>query len=107
MALAAHPLIEFDDPLLDQNFPSGDSLRVRVRSEGDKININFLVLNENAEPLRRLFRTWGMDSDHGRVLADRIFDWIDADDLARLNGSERSDYLDDGNPVAPLNRSAV
>lgn len=103
IALASHPAVVKYDPLLDQMPGNGDGFRVRIESEGKALNINHLLANEDVQPLVDLFSLWGMEFDKATVLADHLLDWIDGDDLERLNGMEKDDYEELGLEGFPLN----
>jgi len=67
-------------------------IRVQIWDEGGKIDINVAtnVL------LKALFVAAGQDTDDAAVLADRIVDFRDTNDLRQLNGAEDRDYRDEG-----------
>ncbi|HXI82871.1 MAG TPA: type II secretion system minor pseudopilin GspK [Verrucomicrobiae bacterium] len=83
----------------------GDGIyNVKVTDEESKIPIN----RATDLQLKRLFGLLGADPADGDVITDSILDWIDADDLTRLNGAE-SDYYQSLSPPyraknAPLDR---
>ncbi len=83
----------------------GDGIfNVKVTDEESKIPINRVTDLQ----LKRLFGLLGADPADGDVITDSILDWIDADDLTRLNGAE-SDYYQSLSPPyraknAPLDR---
>jgi type II secretory pathway component PulK len=68
-----------------------------------------LDLNGSDEPTLRQFFAQGLGLDY--ALSDRItqaiLDWRDLDDLPRVNGGEREEYLDEGKLVLPPNRPFV
>lgn len=76
----------FDGSWREGNLGAG-SYRVRLMDEGGKINLN--RVDENA--LRQIFTNLGIEEPRRSILVDSILDWIDPDDLHRLNGAE-SDY---------------
>jgi general secretion pathway protein K len=83
----------------------GDGIfNVKVTDEESKIPIN----RATDVQLKRLFGLLGTDPADGDVITDSILDWIDTDDLTRLNGAE-SDYYESLSPPyraknAPLDR---
>ena len=83
----------------------GDGIfNVKVTDEESKIPIN----RATDVQLKRLFGLLGADPADGDVITDSILDWIDTDDLTRLNGAE-SDYYQSLSPPyraknAPLDR---
>lgn len=62
---------------------------IRVQDAAGLIDANRAGLNV----WRRLAEFVGAPTDQRDVLADRILDFIDEDDLRRLNGAERDDYI--------------
>ncbi len=70
-------------------FGSGE-VRISIQDEGGKIDLNRAAV----ELVARLFVAVGLDAQESAVLADRIADFRDPDDLRRLNGAEDRDYAD-------------
>jgi general secretion pathway protein K len=87
------------------NHELGDGIyNVKVSDEESKIPINTATANQ----LGRLFDLLGVDQFDRDVIVDSILDWIDSDDLHRLNGAE-SDYYESLSPPyhaknAPMDR---
>jgi general secretion pathway protein K len=72
----------------------GDGIfNVKVTDEESKIPINRVTDLQ----LKRVFGLLGADPADGDVITDSILDWIDTDDLTRLNGAE-SDYYQSLSP---------
>ncbi|MEW6664423.1 MAG: type II secretion system minor pseudopilin GspK [Thermodesulfobacteriota bacterium] len=70
------------------------SLTVKVTDESGKLNLN-RFLNERGEidegkarQLRRLFRILGLQEER----AEPLLDWLDRDDIERMNGAESGHY---------------
>ena len=82
----------FDGSWREGNLGTG-SYRVRLMDEGGKINLN--RVDENA--LRQIFTNLGIEEPRRSILVDSILDWIDPDDLHRVNGAE-SDYYQSLSP---------
>jgi general secretion pathway protein K len=76
----------FDGSWREGNLSVG-GYRVRLNDEAGKINLN--RADENM--LRRIFTNLDIEEPRRSILVDSILDWIDPDDLHRLNGAE-SDY---------------
>jgi general secretion pathway protein K len=72
-----------------------------VRDTGAALN-----LNEATEDMLRQFFAQGLGVDYtlAERVAQAIMDWRDEDDIPRLNGGEREQYLRDGAAVLPANR---
>jgi type II secretory pathway component PulK len=68
-----------------------------------------LNLNEATEEMLRQFFAQGMEMDFAEAdqLAQAILDWRDEDELPRINGGEREEYLDEEALVLPPNRDFV
>lgn len=110
IAVGANPVVERDDPLLRQVMEGGfEGFNCKIESEADKIDINFLVTNQNANAddkswLRELFYDWGMELEDAQALADALVDWVDAGDTEELNGAEAAYYENLGFLDRPFNR---
>jgi general secretion pathway protein K len=68
-----------------------------------------LNLNEADEVMLRQFFAQGLGVDYAEAdqLAQAILDWRDEDEIPRINGGEREEYLDEGALVLPPNRDFV
>ena len=75
-----------------------------LRDVGSALN-----LNEASEEMLRLFFSQGLGVDYAEAdeLAQAILDWRDEDEIPRLNGGEREEYLEDEALVLPPNRDFV
>jgi general secretion pathway protein K len=69
------------------------SLRVRLIDEGGKINLN----RADESTLRRIFTNLAVEEPRRSELVDSILDWIDPDNLHRVNGAE-NDYYESLSP---------
>jgi len=104
MTLALHPQVTRLTPLPPEEIVPGAGYEVRVGVEGGKLNINWLIRGE--EPLKlALFKNWlthrGLKLHEIEVFMDCLLDYIDADNVKRLNGAE-----DDGD-YHPANRELI
>ncbi len=105
IALAANPLVEPWDPILQRrDAETGEGYEARVLSEGARFNLNTLLLREDRVVLKRLFAKWGLDPAEGDALLGALLDWVDADSQERLNGAEAGTYAGRGQPGLPFNR---
>ncbi|MDR3401077.1 MAG: type II secretion system protein GspK [Chthoniobacter sp.] len=101
ITLGLHPLVTRLTPLPPEELASGAGYEIHIRSEGGKLNINWLMAGE--EPTKiMIFKQWlerrGLDFQQRETLVDCLLDYIDADNIKRLNGAE-----DDGD-YHPANR---
>jgi len=105
VALGLHPQVTREDTaLLDREIRPGERLRVRIRGEGGRFNINQLLAAQDTVVLKNLFILWGLSNDEADVLLDRLIDWVDNDIGRRLNGAEKAEYEAAGIVDAPANR---
>lgn len=104
LAVASHPQIKQGNSLLHRDFGDGRQWSVRFVSENSRLNINRLLRDQNTEPLRLLFRHWGLDEQQTAILLDSLLDWTDPDNFRRLNGAEQDDIPLAGTYSRPENR---
>ncbi len=101
MAIAMHPLVSKETEALTLEENNDPGFRVRILSEGAKLNLNFLFAGEDARKID-IFRRWlelrGIDYQARDRMIDCILDWLDADNVKRTNGQE------DGPGYHPPNR---
>lgn len=77
----------------------GTKIRLHVQDEFGQIDLNAA----GDELIRAALLTVGLDVDQANRVTDAIADWRDADDLKRLNGAERDEYLAVGRRSGPRN----
>jgi general secretion pathway protein K len=77
----------FDLSWHEEKLGSG-SLRVRLIDEGGKINLNRV----DESTLRRIFTNIGIEEPRRSEVVDAILDWLDPDNLHRVNGAETEYY---------------
>ena len=103
LAIAMHPLASKETEALTMEEGNDPGFRVRMLSEGGKLNLNFLFTGEDPRKLD-IFRRWldsrGIDYQARDHMVDCILDWLDPDNVKRANGQE------DGPNYHPPNRSA-
>jgi general secretion pathway protein K len=90
------------DLLVVPEMAFGDArFSLRLRDTGAALNVN-----EASAAMLRNFFAQGMRVDYADAdrLAQAIADWRDEDDIPRVNGGEREQYLDERMPVLPANR---
>lgn len=91
LALALHPLVTKETPALAMQEQSDPGFRIQMVSEGGKLNINTMLIGEDPRRLD-IFRKWlenrGIDFNARERMVDCLGDWIDADNIKRLNGAE-------------------
>lgn len=101
LAIAMNPDIKPDDPLLRRQVADDERFLVEMTGEDGLINPNVLLQREDRDTFRRIFTSWGMNVQQANVLIDRLLDWVDGDDFARVQGGEKKLY---GRNDMPFNR---
>ena len=105
VALGLHPQVTREDiALLNREVRPGEMMRVRIRGEGARFNINQLLAQQDRMVLKNLFVLWGLESDAADILIDRLTDWVDDDIGRQLNGAEQTEYEAAGITGAPANK---
>jgi general secretion pathway protein K len=101
LALGLHPLVSERTPGLEENLDEHSGFRVRITGEGGRLNINWLLDGEDPRRLS-ILKLWlekhGLDFQQRERLLDCLLDFVDGDDLKRINGAEA------GPNYQPLNR---
>ena len=94
LAIALHPLVSRKTPLLEEQFSEDLGFRVKIIGEGGKLNINWLLAGEDQRKLL-LLKQWlelmGLDFQERETFVDCLLDYVDGDDVKRLNGVEDTD----------------
>jgi len=93
-AVAMHPKVDRYSSLLRAEPLPGMGYRVAVESEGGRINLAW-VLNGNDLVKQNIFKQWlefviGVEPIARDRLMDCLLDYVDGDNIARLNGQEDS-----------------
>jgi general secretion pathway protein K len=90
--IAFHPAVKPGAPVLKGGFGPGQSFEARITGEGGRINLNWLVVPpENParlEFLRKYLEVKGVDLNERDHMIDCLLDWVDPENLVRLNGAE-------------------
>ncbi len=93
LAIAMHPLVSKETEALTTEEVNDPGFRVRILSEGAKLNLNFLFAGEDARKIE-IFKRWldsrNIDYQARDRMVDCILDWLDADNVKRTNGQEDS-----------------
>ena len=95
------PVQGWGDPLGYSNIllPEGIKSEVKITDESGKLPIN----HNNVQIWNLLFEEMGIDLSDAEILTDSLIDWMDQDDLKRLNGAEKDDYELDSKEYKPSN----
>ncbi len=89
--VALHPAVKPGSPVLKGNFGKNQRYEVKITGEGGRLNLNWLVAGENParlEVLRKYLELKGVDLNERDRMIDCLLDWVDPDNLVRLNGAE-------------------
>jgi len=92
--VALHPSIKPGSPNLSRHVNNRESYEARITGEGGRLNLNWLVAGEDPERLevlRKYLEVKGIDLNERDRMIDCLLDWVDPDNLVRLNGAEDSD----------------
>ncbi len=81
----------------DRPYRFADKMEIQVQDSRGLINLNLATREELMRMLIRL----GVDQDKVDPLVAKLQDYVDLDDLTRLNGAERADYAREGLPPPP------
>ena len=89
--VALHPLVKSGSPFLHGSLAPNQSYSARITGEGGRLNLKFLLAGENPanlELLRKYLEIKGVDLNERDRMIDCLLDWVDPDNLVRLNGAE-------------------
>ncbi|HEY2101753.1 MAG TPA: hypothetical protein VGH08_00725 [Chthoniobacterales bacterium] len=92
--IAMHPAVRPGSRNLQGKLGPGQTYEARLTGEGGRLNINWLVAGENPlriEMLRRYLEIKGIDLNERDRMIDCLLDWVDPDNLVRLNGAEEEE----------------
>jgi hypothetical protein len=89
--VALHPAVKAGSSVLKGNFGKTQRYEARIMGEGGRLNLNWLLAGENParlEVLRKYLELKGIDLNERDRMIDCLLDWVDPDNLVRLNGAE-------------------
>jgi len=89
--IALHPAVQPGSPVLRGGISRTQTYEARITGEGGRLNLNWLVAGENPgrlELLRKYLETQRVDLNERDHMIDCLLDWVDPDNLVRLNGAE-------------------
>jgi general secretion pathway protein K len=92
--VALHPSVKAGSPNLVRHINDRESYEARITGEGGRLNLNWIVAGEDPkrlEILRKYLEIKGVDLNERDRMIDCLLDWVDPDNLVRLNGAEESD----------------
>ena len=89
--IALHPAVRPGSPVLRGGASRTQTFEARITGEGGRLNLNWVVAGENParlELLRKFLEVKGIDLNERDHMIDCLLDWVDPDNLVRLNGAE-------------------
>ena len=89
--VALNPNIEPGSPLLHGSLGKNQTYQARIIGEGGRLNLNWIVSGENPQRLallRKYLEVKGVDLNERDRMMDTLLDYVDLDDIPRLNGAE-------------------
>jgi hypothetical protein len=92
--VALHPSIKPSSPNLVRKINARESYEARITGEGGRLYLNWIVAGEDParlELLRKYLENKGIDLNERDHMIDCLLDWVDPDNLVRLNGAEDSE----------------
>jgi general secretion pathway protein K len=92
--VALHPAIQRTSPNLKRDVTSRSGYEAHITGEGGRLNLNWLIAGEDPtrlEILRKYLEVKGVELNERDHMIDCLLDWVDPDNLVRLNGAEESD----------------
>jgi hypothetical protein len=97
VAVALNPKVDRYSSLLEAQLGPDIGYRVRIEGEGGRINLPWILTGQDPQRLA-VFKQWlefviGVEPQARDRLVDCLLDYVDADNVSRLNGQEDSlDY---------------
>ena len=92
--VALHPATKPNSPNLKRQVAGRQSYEAHLTGEGGRLNLNWLIAGEDRvrmEILRKYLEIKGIDLNERDRMIDCLLDWVDPDNLVRLNGAEEGD----------------
>jgi general secretion pathway protein K len=94
--VALDPAVEPGSSVLHGSLGRNQTYEARMTGEGGRLNVNWIVQGENPQRialLRKYLEVKGVDLNERDRMIDTLLDYVDPDDLPRLNGAEtEQDY---------------
>jgi general secretion pathway protein K len=92
--IALHPRVKPGSANLARKVNARESFEAQISGEGGRLNLNWLIAGEDPqrlEILNRYLENRGIDLNEREHMVDCLLDWVDPDNLVRLNGAEDSE----------------
>ena len=92
--IALDPEVEAGDSVLTGSLGKNQTFDAHITGEGGRLNLTWIVAGENpqrVELLRKFLEVKGIDLNERESMIDSLLDFVDPDDIVRLNGAEASE----------------
>lgn len=92
--LALNPDVKPNDSILTGSLVKNQTYHAQIVGEGGRLNLNWLVAGENPQRLAILSKyleVKGVELNQREHMMDCLLDWVDPDNIPRLNGAEADD----------------
>lgn len=89
--VALDPAVQPGSVVLHGSLGRNQTYEARMMGEGGRLDLNWIVSGESLqriELLRKYLEVKGVDLNERERMIDTLLDWVDPDDLPRLNGAE-------------------
>lgn len=89
--IALNPTVKAGSSALRGSLGKNQTFEARIVGEGGRLNLNWLLSGEDSNKiatLRRYLENKGIDINERDKMIDSVLDFVDPDDLPRLNGVE-------------------
>ncbi len=89
--VALDPAVQPGSVVLHGSLGRNQTYEARITGEGGRLNLNWIVSGENPQRLallRKYLEVKGVDLNERDRMIDTLLDYVDPDDLPRLNGAE-------------------
>jgi type II secretory pathway component PulK len=100
--VALHPSVQPGWAVLRGGFGPGQSYEAHLTGEAGRLNLNWIVTGEDPikrELLRKFLEVKGIDLNERDHMIDCLMDWVDPDNLVRINGAEDEPGYKPGNKL--------
>ncbi len=100
--IALDPEVEAGDSVLSGSLGKNQTFDAHITGEGGRLNLTWIVAGENPqrlEILRKFLEVKGIDLNERESMIDSLLDYVDPDDIVRLNGAEASDNYEPKNAL--------
>src|SRR5207302_8481683 len=99
---ALHPHVKPDSANLVGAIGDRGTYEAHITGEGGRLNLNWIVPGEDParlEILRKYLENKGIELNERDRMIDCLLDWVDPDNLVRLNGAEASEGYQPANAL--------